>query len=261
MKLTKWMIVASILTLSGCGDTTNSQGTGEANSGGSLAAMASIENRLYILNDDEIVSLEIEESGGLVNQLRTTTDLFQTETLMSYQDEYLLVGTEFGVSIFSVSDAEDSETPPSEVGSFNHARAYDPIIARNKIGYITTRDGEPLESNASDQLIILDLTNLEEPIQITEINEFNEPAGLALFDNKLFICDLYLGLMEYEILNDTSPETIEVKYVARHSEYDCHDVIVRDNTLVLVSQQSVTQVSIESESLSKLSEIFTYSGL
>jgi len=76
------------------------------------------------------------------------------------------------------------------------------------------------------------------------------PYGLAVSGERLFVCDGQAGLKSYYLKNPTTPALIQ-----HHHEFECDDLIILDNKLIAVSPNGFNQYDITNYQLELLSEI------
>jgi len=70
-----------------------------------------------------------------------------------------------------------------------------------------------------------------------------EPKGLAVDDNKLFICDGESGLKVFELEKKVENENVNVvlKFLETKEEIDCYDVIANKQNLIVSNSEDIRQ--------------------
>lgn len=240
------IVIASFLLLSGCGggDSSNDQASASSDStGGSRARMTLIGDYLYTISGSDVQLMDVStpESPNFWNRTRLAWDI---ETLFPYGD-YLLVGSETGVHIMDNSTVGS----PQVLSKFIHARSCDPVVAANDIGYVTL-NAEALcwSETASSQLDVLDLSDMSNPTLIKSY-PMQEPTGLAVSGQWLFVCDGKAGL---KVFDNIDPMNLSIQ--DKLPEVNCFDLIAKDDTLYISTADKLLQYDYSSLPLTLISE-------
>ena len=245
----------SMIMLIGCGgglDSSRSSGNnvGEA---GSMARFALKGNYLYTLNNSEMNIFDVSEASNPKNISKLHTP-FNVETLYSYKD-YLYMGASDGVYIYDNREP----TQPSFLTLFTHAQSCDPVVIENDIAYVTLNSSSscwrpnPIEIN---RLEVLDMHDPKNP-KLLKRMEMWEPKGLAIDNNRLFICDGTEGLKVFDVNQIERNSSIEIKLnpLDKNREIDCYDVIASDKSLIVSNQTDIRQFDYSTFPMEMLSEI------
>lgn len=242
MKTLKFLSLAVIATIGlvSCDKEENNQSEDEAiktknaissGEGGSMAQFTIIDDYLYtvdykslnvfhIVNPDQPTLLEKIDLG------------IGIETIFP-QNDHLFIGTQNGVKIYDVTNPRS----PEEVSEFEHVTSCDPVIANDDYALATLRGGTACGGNLS-LLSILDISNLENPIEISTTTLIN-PYGLGFLssnENLAFICDGYDGLKLVDFTDPLVPQIL-----VTYPQFEAIDVIEEDNQLILLTRQGVYQ--------------------
>ncbi|MDA8693361.1 hypothetical protein N9L92_04800, partial [Saprospiraceae bacterium] len=188
------------------GGLTNTSGGVDSNrdgQGGSLARFTLYQDFLYVINQSELISYNIE-SPAKPEQTDITGVNWNIETLFPYED-YLFIGSQTGLFIYGLSNPE----APEYVSQFDHANACDPVFVKDDIAYVTLRDGTACQ-NFTNQLDVIDVSDIANPILIKSF-DMEHPHGLSVIDNKLYLCEGEHGLKVFEVddLEDIDGNRIE----------------------------------------------------
>ncbi|WP_341206239.1 hypothetical protein [uncultured Psychrosphaera sp.] len=257
MKIKLQVIILSLTSflIGSCGETTTDSSTGLSGQSGSLASMTIANGDLHILNNGYVISFDL--SGELVLSSKVTSDShsWDAETIFNYNNEYLLVGTDNSVNIFSLNSESEELLPAEFVSSFQHLTARDPVIALEGIAYFTTRDGNESTHTNRDALGVLDISDITTPIEILVDNSLKEPYGLTLSNGSLFVCDKAAGLTKFSIEKDELGNVSALVYQQSYSIYPCNDVIANGDLLVLTDPKSINQVRVNGSELELVSKI------
>ena len=93
-----------------------------------------------------------------------------------------------GMYIYDISNPE----LPELVSEFQHGTACDPVVVDDTYAYVTLRGGNLCGATESG-LYIIDIQDLTQP-ELKVIYPMDEPYGLGVKDELLFICDGASGL-------------------------------------------------------------------
>ena len=218
------------------------QGT---SSGGSLARFTIVDDYLYIVNDFSLIPIEISnlqnpEAGDMI-------DLgIGIETIFPYQGN-LFIGSSSAVFIFSLDDPK----APSLLSTFEHATGCDPVVVSDGYAYVTLREGTSCNNFFElNTLEVLDVSNLNNPFLVNQI-QMNNPRGLGIGCNsKLFVCEGSSGFVQFDITDPQNPK-IDTTY----SDHFATDVIVNDTLLIVTGDDGIYQYSCTGENLKLLSVV------
>ncbi len=196
--------------------------------GGSLARFKIVGNHLYavdshFINIFDISNLENPEVGQDVYAG------FDIETIFN-QGEYLFLGSMRGMYIYDIANPAS----PEFVSEFQHGTACDPVVVEGSYAYVTLRGGNNCGATESG-LFIVDISNLTNPV-LAASYPMDEPYGLGIKDNLLFVCDGASGLKVYD---KTDVENLQA---LNHMEnVVTYDVIPLEDTLLMVGDGSLHQ--------------------
>lgn len=242
-------LLVSSLLLTACEGNDSDSISGTSGQSGSLAAMVVAGGQLHILNNDKVNSFDL--SGELILQetAATSNSFWSAETLMNYQDKYLLIGTDTGVIVYDFQNQV-------EVSRVSHIQARDPVIASGINGYFTTRDSDDSFGSVRDTVNIMDLSNVENTTLTYTTEVLKEPLGLALYGEQLFVCDLAAGLSRFTIVKNAEGKATELEYISSNANLPCNDIIVRDDLVILIDSFGAIQFTMTNDELNILSEIY-----
>lgn len=255
ISMNQWAFLLLALLLSGCGDMSSDSGSAVTGQSGSLASMTVSDDKLHVLNSDQIVSFDISGEMLLQGESRSQDHYFRARTLANYQNSHLLIGSDFGVDIVKFNHQEQGYTSHQSIGEFTHVTARDPVISDGQLAFFTTRNGELNQATQADTVGVLDIAELAQPELLFSDFSLMEPEGLAFFEDKLFVCDLTLGLSQYQLIRGSENQLLDFQYEQSFAEYPCHDIILNDGTMVLVNKQFVTQLQLVEGQLQVISHL------
>lgn len=217
-------------------DAANSTGQG-----GSLARFKIVNDYLYAvdshhINIFNISNLESPESTGNVFAG------FDIETIFN-RGNHLFLGSMSGMYIYDIT----SPASPESVSEFQHGTACDPVVVDDNYAYITLRGGNFCGALDSS-LLIVDITDLENP-GLTASYPMDNPYGLGIKDNLLFICDGTSGLKVYDKTNVEDLELID-----HFTDIDTYDVIPLEERLLMIGDNILFQYDYSDEGIALLSQ-------
>lgn len=187
--------------------------------GGSLARFTISQSHLYVVDNRKLYtySLANVQKPQLVNEKEIGMDV---ETIYPFKDK-LFVGSQNAMYIYSLENPDK----PDYIGTASHVRACDPVVADNDVAYVTVRSGSTC-GGTLNALIVYNIQNESYPYEVAR-RDMNNPWGLGIRSNRLYVCDGNSGLSIYNITNLQNPQL--VKKITGESFFD---VIATDNLLV-----------------------------
>lgn len=174
---------ADVLTQEAASDA----GTGQ---GGSLARFKIVEDYLYAVDNHFINVFDITD----LENPQAREDVyagFDIETIFN-RGQQLFLGSMRGMYIYDIS----SPDRPQFIAEFEHGTACDPVVVDGAYAYVTLRGGNNCGALESG-LFIVDITSISQPVLVKSY-PMDEPYGLGVKDEKLFVCDGSSGLKVYD---------------------------------------------------------------
>ena len=216
--------------------------------GGSTARMTIARSFLYALSgDDQVQLFEIStpSSPNAFSRIRLERGL---ETLFPYRTpegaDYLLVGAEAGVYILDNTDPAS----PEFVGEFTHARAIDPVVARDGYAYVTLRDDTGTVEGANT-LSVVDVRDVTAPVLVDRL-PMQGPRGLSIGGDRLYVCDGRAGIKSYDLADPANPTLASFE-----PGVDCLDVIATGGRLHVITEDSLLQYDASDDEFTLLSAL------
>jgi hypothetical protein len=203
-------------------------GTGKA---GSMAKFMINTNTLYTLNSNFSLSLFDISNPEQISKNGQLNVGWGMETLFVYESN-LFIGARNGMFIYDISNPFS----PQFVSQYSHFMSCDPVVVTNDLAYITLRAGNFCGQNTS-QLDVVDLSDITNPTLLKSYSMEN-PYGLGIDDELLFVCDGTAGL---KIYNATDPLNLGSNLLKVYSDMTPYDVIPLGSVLVLISPEGLFQ--------------------
>nr|WP_299340265.1 hypothetical protein [Allomuricauda sp.] len=220
-------------------EASDSDGTGQ---GGSLARFKIVDEYLYAVDSHNINVFDISD-------LENPKDLddvyagFDIETIFN-RGNHLFLGSMRGMYIYDIS----SPATPTFVSEFVHGTACDPVVVDGDYAYVTLRGGNGCGALESG-LFIVDISNIEIP-ELTISYPMDEPYGLGIRDEKLFICDGSSGLKVYD-----KTDVMDLKTLNHFKDIVTFDVIPLESHLIMVGDDVLYQYEYLDNKIRLISQI------
>lgn len=225
--------IAALLMFMGCSKDVGPSSIGSegstAGEGGSMAAMTIVGDYVYRIkggNAIEVYDISKDSTAVLVKTIHYAEGL---ETLFPYGNN-LLVGTQFGLLIFDISDKAN----PTYVSTYQHVVSCDPVVAQGNYAYVTLRNGNRCNRGLT-QLEVIDISNLQNPTLVKTVPML-QPHGLDADGENLVVCEGFNG---FKWMNITDPENPVLKHF--ETSVPGYDVISRGSTFILVGSEGLYQ--------------------
>ncbi len=214
-------------------------GTGE---GGSLARFKIVDDYLYAVDSHNINVFDISDLEN-PQDLEDVYAGFDIETIFN-RGEYLFLGSMRGMYIYDIS----SPATPTFVSEFQHGTACDPVVVDGDYAYVTLRGGNGCGALESG-LFIVDISNIENP-KLAIDYPMDEPYGLGIKDEKLFVCDGSSGLKVYD-----KTDIMDLKALNHFKDIVTFDVIPLESHLIMVGDEVLYQYEYLDDKIRLISQI------
>jgi len=202
--------------------------------GGSMARFTIVNNYLYTVGQRSLNSFNIATA---VDPVFTATQPlgWNIETIFPLNDK-LFIGSQTGMFICDISNPAN----PSIIGSFAHACFGDPVIANDRYAFVTLKAmtdfsqcwGVAPQRNEMD---IVDISEITQP-SLVKIYDMEEPQGLSLDGNHLFVCDGKGGLKVYDAANVSN-----LRLITTIPGMEPFDVITSNGLAIVVAKGGIIQ--------------------
>ncbi len=196
--------------------------------GGSLARFKIVNDYLYVVDSHTINVFEISD----LENPRDLEDIyagFDIETIFN-RGNNLFLGSMRGMYIYDIT----SPATPTFISEFQHGTACDPVVVDGDYAYVTLRGGNNCGATESG-LFIVDISDITTPVLATSY-VMDEPYGLGIKENKLFICDGKSGLKVYDKTNIDNLVSLN-----HYENIITFDVIPMDETLIMIGDEILYQ--------------------
>lgn len=217
------------------GPTAANSGTKSNSIGGSMARFTLVNDYLYTVGRSSLSAFDVSNAADPL--LQSVTPLgWDIETIYPLNNK-LFIGSRTGMFIYNI----DNPASPARLGDFSHACFNDPVIANDHYAFVTLR-ATTEESNCwgitqpqQSQMDIIDINDLTRPMLI-QTYSMEEPMGLTLDGNHLFVCDGKGGLKIYNAGNVN-----DLQLLHTISDIEPFDVINWNSRLLVVAKEGFVQ--------------------
>lgn len=216
-----YILVFILLAAIGCEKDSN-RSVAATGKGGSTARFTISGVHLYVVDGDELhtFSLQNPAEPEQVNSLQLGWNN-SIETIFPWKDK-LFIGSTDAMYVISISNPGQ----PVVEGTASHIRACDPVVADDKYAYVTVRTGNNCSGDIN-ALYVYDVSaGAGSPSRVFG-QDMNNPHGLGLHNNYLYVCDGAAGLDVFNVQDGANPRLVTTK-----KGYTFFDCIPVDNVLV-----------------------------
>ncbi len=196
--------------------------------GGSLARFQIVNNYLYTVGNHEMAIFNIQSLSSPVLEGKQYAG-WNIET-MFYADSYLYLGSTNGMYIYSVANPSS----PEYVSEFTHWEGCDPVVVDGDYAYLTLRGGNAC-GQLESVLEVIDVSDKKTPT-LAGRYELENPYGLGIKENTLFVCDGTSGLKLFDKANP-----LDIKLTKAYDDIQSKDVIPLKNSLLMIGGDTLYQ--------------------
>ncbi len=210
--------------------------------GGSLARFNIVNDFLYAVDSHSINVFEISDLENPVD-LEDVYAGFDIETIFN-KDQHLFLGSMRGMYIYDITNP----ATPEFVSEFQHGTACDPVVVDEDYAYVTLRGGNGCGALESG-LFIVDISNISSP-ELRVTYPMDEPYGLGIKDNFIFVCDGASGLKVYD-----KSDVDNLVSLAHFEDIVTFDVIPLESHLLMVGEEVLYQYQYQDNNIVLISQL------
>ncbi len=196
--------------------------------GGSLARFKIVGDFLYAVDNHSINVFDITDLGN-PRDLEDVYAGFDIETIFN-QGDHLFLGSRSGMYIYDITNPAQ----PGFVSEFQHGTACDPVVVDGNYAYVTLRGGNNCGATESG-LFVIDIADLSNPALLKSY-PMDEPYGLGVKDDRVFVCDGSFGLKVFDKSN--TPDLTQVQHF---QDITTFDVIPLQQHLLMIGDEVLYQ--------------------
>ena len=224
---------------------TASNSSSSSGQGGSMARFTLLNDHLYTVGQSNLSLFDVRAAAN-PTFLKSINLGWGVETIFPYENK-LFIGTNRGMHIFNAADA----TNPLKLSTYSHVFACDPVVVQGKYAYVTLRTGNFCRQ-ATNQLEVVDIEDPSNPKQIA-VYPMQNPHGLSVNGNNLFLCEGDYGLKSFNITNKNKIGDNLLQHLKTIKSFD---VIAGPKSLIVTGDDGVYQFNYSNAtSLGQLSKI------
>lgn len=230
-----WTVVQEQREVGDSDDTTLETGggfdlanSGDVGTGGSLARFQIVDDYLYTVGSFEMDIFNINNLAQPVLDSSLYAG-WNIET-MFHAEGYLYLGGTNGMYIYSIEDPSN----PTYISEFTHWEGCDPVVVDGDYAYLTLRGGN-LCGQEESVLEVIDISDKYNP-QLAATYLLDNPYGLGLKGNLLFVCDGTSGLKIYDRTNP-----LEIEMLTQYPDIHSKDVIPLEDVLLMIGDDMLYQ--------------------
>lgn len=197
--------------------------------GGSTARFAIVGNRLYTVSNSDLNVFNIAGAAQPAFSQKNNVGA-GIETIYPFKNS-LFIGSTAGMFVYNISNPDH----PVKTGQFAHVQSCDPVVADDDYAYVTLRSGTACRGSFTNQLDVLKLGPLMDPVLVKSYPLTN-PHGLAKDGNLLLICDGNSGLKIYNAANANG-----LQLLSSVPGTETYDVIALGGTAIVVAKDGLYQ--------------------
>lgn len=207
---------------------------GATGKGGSMAKFTIANNHLFLINEKQLLVYNITDASNPIQVNILEVD-FGIETVFSLRDK-LFVGSINGVYIYDISDPQGIIF----LSHYEHITSCDPVVANDTLAFVTLNSQSTCRwQTGANRLDILDIKNIVNP-QLLVSKNMQDPKGLAVDGNYLFVCNGDIGVTIYDFSN-----IHQLDNVSGIMGIDAYDIILHNNIMILVGKDGLFQYNYE----------------
>lgn len=196
--------------------------------GGSLARFQIVDDYLYTVGSYEMAIFDISSLSQLL-LVNTQYAGWNIETMFQ-SSGYLYLGGTNGMYIYGLTNP----AYPNYISEFIHWEGCDPVVVDQDYAYLTLRGGN-LCGQQESVLEVIDISNKMNP-QLVATHSLENPYGLGIKNDFLFVCDGNAGL---KIYNKENP--LDIQLLTHYPEIQSKDVIPLENSLIIIGDEILYQ--------------------
>ena len=196
--------------------------------GGSLARFQIAGNYLYTVGSYQMAIFNIQSLSSPV--LANTQNAGWNIETMFQADDYLYLGSTNGMYIYSIANPSS----PEYISEFTHWEGCDPVVVDGDYAYLTLRGGNAC-GQLESVLEVIDISDKTTPT-LADRYELENPYGLGIKDNTLFVCDGTSGLKLFD-----KEDPLHVKLTKTYGNIQSKDVIPLENSLLMIGGRVLYQ--------------------
>ncbi len=205
--------------------------------GGSLARFTLYDNYLYTIDHSNLHVFDISNLAA-PNEVNDVPVGWEIETLFSHTDK-LFIGSTTGMIIMDASNPSS----PVYLSSYSHMYGCDPVVVKDNYAYVTLRSGSGCQQNGN-QLDLVNISDIANP-WVEKVFPMDNPHGLGIKENTLFLCEGKSGLKVFDIETPTELDKHLIDFKKDIFAYDVIPLPGTRNILLLIGEDGFYQFNFD----------------
>ena len=239
MRIIRTFILALILAFALSHCTEDGDASTPSVLSGSYANILTLGERLYVLASGELHTFGLEDISS--PQLLNSQEVNLSIESLFYNGENLFIGSSEGMYIYSIDEngipQKQSVTRYEELVEFLPC---DPIAANRQHAYVTLSTSVQasdacFRSVDINELLVYDISEVQTPQLVSRIG-MQEPKGIGLDGDLLFVCQRYDGIKVFDI---SEPANLVELY--HFGEFEAFDLIPTNGLLMVIGKDQIHQ--------------------
>ncbi len=177
-------------------NTSSNSGGSSSGRGGSMARFTIYDRTLYAVSNSDMQMFALDNPQNPTVWAKINLG-WNIETIFPYKDK-LFIGSQTGMFIYENKDQRN----PVQLCQFRHARSCDPVVAEGDYAYVTLRAGS-ICGGGQNRLDVVNIRDLTNP-QLVKSYAMQEPYGVGVDGNNIFVCDGTAGLKLFDATDHTN---------------------------------------------------------
>ena len=239
-----FLLITAVFSFLSCtefssGDASDSSSGGSHS--GSYSSMVTIGSKLYTVSKEDLSTVDISDpvNPKLIDRQHVG---FMIENLY-HTSGILFIGSQSAMHIYTINNngvpEKRSTTPYINFGT--DVLPCDPVISDGNFAYATLSSSFDAACGRSvlvNELRTYNVKDLSNPILVST-NQMQNPKGLALANEKLYVCEPNFGLSIFSVTDRSLPQPQQTIH-----DCNCFDVIVKDQLILAVGKKEIFQFAI-----------------
>ena len=216
----------------------NGSSESSVGTGGSLARFTISNQHLYTVNEWQMQVFQIG-ADNCPNPVSTVDLGWGIETIFPH-DNKLFIGSNSGMTIYSLADP----SKPDYLSGYSHLTACDPVFVKDNYAYVTLRSGTLCNGSTLNQLDLIDISDIRN-IELVKSFPMDNPHGLSIRDNNLFLCEGEYGLKVFDIEAPLRLDESQIEHLTGRAATDVIAIPDQRKLLLVIGEDGFYQYNFD----------------
>ncbi|SEL87278.1 LVIVD repeat-containing protein [Parapedobacter koreensis] len=203
---------------------------GSYGQGGSMARFTLLGGHLYAVDQQSLRLFNVQDPDDphFVQDIALGWGI---ETIFPFENK-LFIGSTTGMHIYDASNP----AAPEPMSVYSHFTACDPVVVNENHAFVTLRSGNFCQQGV-DLLEVIDISDPYSP-KLLKSYGMQNPHGLGLSENYLYVCEGKFGLKSYSIADVMNVDKRQMQHLRT---IDAFDVIPGPKSLIVTGEKGISQ--------------------